>query len=35
MHCGVMVTGCNQADWPRLMAGDYVSSALAAPARAQ
>lgn len=23
MHCGVMVTGYNQADWPRLMAGDY------------
>ena len=23
MHCGVMVTGYNQGDWPRLMAGDY------------
>jgi alkanesulfonate monooxygenase SsuD/methylene tetrahydromethanopterin reductase-like flavin-dependent oxidoreductase (luciferase family) len=23
MHCGVMVTGYNQADWGRLMAGDY------------
>ncbi len=23
MHCGVMVTGYNQEDWPRLMAGDY------------
>lgn len=23
MHCGVMVTGYNQPDWPRLMAGDY------------
>ena len=23
MHCGVMVTGYNQSDWPRLMAGDY------------
>ena len=23
MHCGVMVTGYNQADWPRLMAGEY------------
>jgi alkanesulfonate monooxygenase SsuD/methylene tetrahydromethanopterin reductase-like flavin-dependent oxidoreductase (luciferase family) len=23
VHCGVMVTGYNQADWPRLMAGDY------------
>ena len=24
MHCGVMVTGYNQGDWPRLMAGDYT-----------
>ena len=24
MHCGVMVTGYNQADWPRLLAGDYT-----------
>ena len=23
MHCGVMVTGYNQGDWPRLMAEDY------------
>lgn len=23
MHCGVMVTGYNQADWERLMTGDY------------
>ncbi len=23
MHCGVMVTGYNQGDWGRLMAGDY------------
>ena len=23
MHCGVMVTGYNQGDWDRLMAGDY------------
>ena len=23
MHCGVMVTGYNQGDWARLMAGDY------------
>ncbi|HEX5266973.1 MAG TPA: LLM class flavin-dependent oxidoreductase [Acidimicrobiales bacterium] len=23
MHCGVMVTGYNQEDWPRLMSGDY------------
>ena len=23
MHCGVMVTGYNQGDWERLMAGDY------------
>jgi alkanesulfonate monooxygenase SsuD/methylene tetrahydromethanopterin reductase-like flavin-dependent oxidoreductase (luciferase family) len=23
MHCGVMVTGYNQQDWDRLMAGDY------------
>ena len=23
MHCGVMVTGYNQGDWPRLMEGDY------------
>ena len=23
MHCGVMVTGYNQGDWPRLMKGDY------------
>lgn len=23
MHCGVMVTGYNQEDWPRLMAEDY------------
>ena len=23
MHCGVMVTGYNQEDWPRLMTGDY------------
>jgi alkanesulfonate monooxygenase SsuD/methylene tetrahydromethanopterin reductase-like flavin-dependent oxidoreductase (luciferase family) len=23
MHCGVMVTGYNQGDWPRLMAGEY------------
>ncbi|MFN8027486.1 MAG: LLM class flavin-dependent oxidoreductase [Acidimicrobiia bacterium] len=23
MHCGVMVTGYNQGDWSRLMAGDY------------
>ena len=23
MHCGVMVTGYNQGDWHRLMAGDY------------
>jgi alkanesulfonate monooxygenase SsuD/methylene tetrahydromethanopterin reductase-like flavin-dependent oxidoreductase (luciferase family) len=23
MHCGVMVTGYNQEDWDRLMAGDY------------
>jgi alkanesulfonate monooxygenase SsuD/methylene tetrahydromethanopterin reductase-like flavin-dependent oxidoreductase (luciferase family) len=23
MHCGVMVTGYNQADWPRLLAEDY------------
>lgn len=23
MHCGVMVTGYNQADWDRLMTGDY------------
>jgi alkanesulfonate monooxygenase SsuD/methylene tetrahydromethanopterin reductase-like flavin-dependent oxidoreductase (luciferase family) len=23
MHCGVMVTGYNQADWPRLLDGDY------------
>src|SRR3954454_24298099 len=23
MHCGVMVTGYNQEDWPRLMVGDY------------
>jgi len=23
MHCGVMVTGYNQQDWGRLMAGDY------------
>jgi alkanesulfonate monooxygenase SsuD/methylene tetrahydromethanopterin reductase-like flavin-dependent oxidoreductase (luciferase family) len=23
MHCGVMVTGYNQGDWPRLLAGDY------------
>src|SRR5579859_6250185 len=23
MHCGVMVTGYNQTDWGRLMAGDY------------
>src|SRR5690349_13614089 len=23
MHCGVMVTGYNQADWDRLMAEDY------------
>ena len=23
MHCGVMVTGYNQDDWPRLMAGEY------------
>ncbi len=26
MHCGVMVTGYNQGDWPRLMAGDYDRS---------
>ena len=25
MHCGVMVTGYNQGDWPRLMAEDYDS----------
>jgi len=25
MHCGVMVTGYNQGDWGRLMAGDYDS----------
>lgn len=24
MHCGVMVTGYNQGDWPRLLAGDYT-----------
>ncbi len=23
MHCGVMVTGYNQGDWPRLLAEDY------------
>ena len=23
MHCGVMVTGYNQGDWERLLAGDY------------
>ena len=23
MHCGVMVTGYNQGDWDRLLAGDY------------
>ena len=23
MHCGVMVTGYNQGDWGRLLAGDY------------
>jgi alkanesulfonate monooxygenase SsuD/methylene tetrahydromethanopterin reductase-like flavin-dependent oxidoreductase (luciferase family) len=23
MHCGVMVTGYNQQDWPRLLAGEY------------
>ena len=23
MHCGVMVTGYNQDDWPRLLAGEY------------
>ena len=23
MHCGVMVTGYNQGDWGRLMAGEY------------
>ena len=25
MHCGVMVTGYNQGDWPRLLAEDYDS----------
>ena len=24
MHCGAMVTGYNQGDWDRLMAGDYA-----------
>ena len=24
MHCGVMVTGYNQGDWERLLAGDYT-----------
>jgi len=23
MHCGVMLTGYNQGDWPRLLAEDY------------
>ena len=32
MHCGVMVTGYNQSDWGRLMAGDYDSPPLVSDA---